>query len=193
MQKIRTKSRISNIDDVVKFTGDLASEINDPVYGQHQAFTPIKLNARLTSSNYFHCVTSLECNAFTAVSENRNSDYFCEVKCLLRDDSHPLFVCPQFIKMKLDTRIAFVKSIKLCIKCLQAAHCAKNCKLKYKCMARGRGKKHSKYIHQVNSVDFRDSQSTTSVKVHSTFTEGQSEQGYSACRQSNCTITYSFS
>jgi hypothetical protein len=60
---------------------------------------------------------------------------------------HAVYQCEAFIKAPMKTKLATVKENKLCFRCLNKNHQAKECKVKFLCDVDGCGKRHHRLLH----------------------------------------------
>jgi len=70
----------------------------------------------------------------------------CEC-CVFCGEKHQLFKCSGFQKLKVQERLEFVRSKRLCDNCLKYGHRAAQCMKPTRCTVAGCGKKHTKFLH----------------------------------------------
>ncbi|XP_075163831.1 uncharacterized protein LOC142236501 [Haematobia irritans] len=61
-------------------------------------------------------------------------------------ENHTIRLCPKFIAMCLNDRLACIKRLKLCMNCFSKSHIVKDCKSRYSCMHCNQ--RHHTYLHQ---------------------------------------------
>jgi hypothetical protein len=60
---------------------------------------------------------------------------------------HAVYQCDAFAKASLKTKLATVRENKLCFRCLNKNHMAKDCKVKFLCDVDKCGKRHHRLLH----------------------------------------------
>lgn len=71
-------------------------------------------------------------------------------KCTLCQETHPLRLCPTFLRMSIEERFATVKNQKRCTNCLGTSHEYKKCKSQYVCSICKQ--KHHSLLHRTQST-----------------------------------------
>ena len=67
--------------------------------------------------------------------------------CSICGDSHHVLQCRKFRQLSVNERVSFTISNRLCFRCLNSGHTAKQCRTTYLCEVSGCGKPHSKFLH----------------------------------------------
>ncbi|XP_065366923.1 uncharacterized protein LOC135959782 [Calliphora vicina] len=118
------------------------------------SFNPVKSqNHRKSNSS-----DQKKLNSYSTSVNNDQS-----LKCSLCPDSHPLRLCPSFLKMSVEDRFATVKKQKRCTNCLGTSHEFKKCKSQYVChMCR---QKHHSLLHRMDVTHSNDQQKTVPPPV----------------------------
>ena len=153
-KKFALKSKKSNesypgFKDLVVFVGDIAREVNDPVYGNmhFKPFDRSKGTSQGVSLN--SSVSSLpQPGSSSKLNFSKNKSYAkSEPPCVLCNSPHRLWHCDRFKQMSPRVRLNVVTVHKLCHNCLLASHSTDNCGKRSVCGVQGCGRKHTMYIH----------------------------------------------
>ena len=165
--QMRVKSKSPDINDVVTFVVNAAAEANDPVYGHlncavHSEVMKQKHHASTAAPRGISLTTT--CSGGNRADSGK--------LCMLCNGRHALFMCNQFIGMKLDDRLKYASDKKLCYNCLSVGHVSSKCNSSYTCQVPGCNKKHSKYLHRVkpavNNADSANVGVESDVPMNST-------------------------
>ena len=138
MEMKREKDEYPSFRHLMKFIQKAAEDALDPVYGQK---TSNDNRSKKTSTSFV-----------TSASKGDKRKSYKPPPCLLCNEAHRLFYCNTFKGMKVDERIQFVKTNRLCENCLLNNHVVKDCRSPSVCTVPGCGERHTKFIH-VNPVD----------------------------------------
>jgi hypothetical protein len=79
--------------------------------------------------------------------EDRHKDVKC-AHCNKR--GHVVYICDNFLKLALKEKLASVKDNKLCFRCLNPGHLARECKVRFVCDINKCGKRHHRLLHAEN-------------------------------------------
>jgi len=93
------------------------------------------------------------------------------MKCYMCQETHPIYKCPEFLKMNVDKRIKKVGELKICKNCFRENHTLEQCKARkcYQC-----NKSHNTLLHRnKNEIHTQTSErdnkpAATSIAVIST-------------------------
>ncbi|KAJ8031579.1 hypothetical protein HOLleu_24812 [Holothuria leucospilota] len=99
------------------------------------------------------------------------------LNCPIHNAAHELQECRGFQEKTLEERTSFVKSNRLCFKCLQTGHMARNCKSEVKCETCGKG--HVTIMHRTPP---NQETPPTSITLNCTKVCGENEQGRSCAK-----------
>jgi hypothetical protein len=151
----KTKGSYPCFRELVEFVSDMASEVNDPVYGNMSFRKPDSHPKHKTSSASF--TMSVGTAEGSPVNRKPNSVHIPgkqhssyarpEPDCVLCKQQHRLWHCSVFKQMSPRERLSLVTRHKLCENCFLATHDASSCGKRTVCCVPGCGKKHSMYIH----------------------------------------------
>ena len=139
--------------ELVEFAGEIASEVNDPVYGNVFTKRGDRFNREQKGSSDSYSVSLSVPNSGSEQANDkgshgkRGSNAKAEHPCVLCSQLHRLWHCENFKKLSPSERLNVVISHKLCHNCLLASHRTSDCGKRSVCGVPGCGKKHTKYIH----------------------------------------------
>ena len=152
---IRKEDRLPRIDDLLNFIQSTASQQNDPVYGRLTDFKPgskeqsfQKSGSSPKSASNRNVKSKGQRSSYSTSSNTSPPSYVRP--CLLCKQTHTLFGCDQFKKLAPDKRLQFAKDKQLCFNCLRKGHMLTECRLNRTCSVEGCGRKHTKFLHQIN-------------------------------------------
>ena len=132
--------RMAHFEDFVKFVRSEAKEMNS-LYG-HRVFTIPESKSssdRSRSKTYNFAIGATRPKNEVKV----NSCWYCN------DCTHQLLNCPKFLKSEVKDRSLFVKSKRLCYKCLSSKHKTNNCTRSNCCKVEGcKGTFHHTLLHR---------------------------------------------
>ncbi|XP_071848513.1 uncharacterized protein [Apostichopus japonicus] len=169
--------------EFIEFAGEIASEVNDPVYGDVylKRSDKCKREQRSTSSSYSISLSkSNTCTGEGAQAAIPGMYARAEPPCVLCEQSHRLWHCDKFKQLRPRERLTVVIKHKLCHNCLRASHNTNDCGKRSVCSVRGCGRKHTMYIHcddntvnsspdiEVSNASFSRSKSTHMPLVRAT-------------------------
>jgi len=152
-----SEGRSADIHDLVSFV----NKANDPVYGTLMADRNKSHNDEVTNwrprkwQNNHTVQTSFnvaaEAAKVTPVAGGGGGNKSRSSNCLRCGGSHSLFQCEEFRKLTPEVRCKFAREKQLCFNCLLPGHEAQACRLTRTCSVPGCSKKHTKFLHLVNT------------------------------------------
>lgn len=91
------------------------------------------------------------------------------MKCYMCQEPHPIYKCPEFLKMNVDRRIKKVGELKICKNCFRANHTLEQCKARkcYQC-----NKSHNTLLHRNNNKNETKTQTSDRDNKPAVITEG---------------------
>ena len=177
----------------------VASEMNDPVYGQmiprrlHESSPRDKPRSRGNSATSFNSVagarqTPNPPSSGVSLHHPRRP----EPPCVMCGQSHRLWYCDKFKNLKPNQlRLDIVKQYKLCENCLMGNHETSKCRKNSVCSVNGCGKRHTKFIHVDDVVNQNEgNENDNTVKVASVFSDSQVYMPIVEVRVNDCYTTY---
>ena len=161
VMKIR-KRNLTNptIRQLMTFMDDAAAESNDPVYG--------RLNdERITGRRVDEARHGRGAAFNVSVNEihQQRPDYSGS-SCSLCGEQHSLFGCQRFKGMSTDRRRSYAMEAELCFNCLKTGHAARQCYLRRVCSVEGCGRKHTKFLHPVETEQTETSNEMPTNQAH---------------------------
>ena len=149
-------------NDLTKFVECEAKKANDPLYGR-LAFGSLK------GSTNNHA-TIRKASFATNESENKTKRRGCQ---FCQKDNHSLAVCFHFGKKSMEEKREFIKTKKLCFKCLKAGHLASDCKSVISCKTCNG--KHATVMHRETNTKTREQSEPTTVASSNHLKTNQNE------------------
>ena len=131
----------------------ISVEMSNPVYGntfpkRHGGASANSQNFTSISGGVHHTKNTTSAGAQASTSGIKQKTYAKpERPCVLCNESHRLWHCKLFKRMKPLDRRNVVINHKLCHNCLLASHGTDSCGKKSVCAVSGCGRKHTMYIH----------------------------------------------
>ena len=179
-------SRYPFFHQFVEFVSKEAQAAADPVYGtSKQGQASSHVNTSFSSKG-----NPKKGHTFATSSDSK------KFNCVLCNNDHRLYYCPNFKSMKPTERLEVVSRNKLCENCLLGNHTTANCRRCAMCSVPGCGKRHSKFIHinkdinqggnsQNNDADSSvrvvNASVSTPSNVHMPFVAVRVNAGYETC------------
>ncbi|XP_013402058.1 uncharacterized protein LOC106167743 [Lingula anatina] len=154
MEKKKDTGEYPDIDEFVNFISDIATEVNDPVYG--------KLNSKKPESRQKQ--TSFHASTYMRREQLQRR----ESPCILCKETHRFWYCQKFKDMKVNERRDLVKNHRLCENCLMNNHYTANCRKPSVCSVPGCGMKHTKFLHvskEENSTPKKSTNCSSSTEL----------------------------
>ena len=154
----------AHIRDLVEFVKDSAEVANDPIFGNivdnskdQGSKVPFKkpLQKPLNATGY-----STKARSDTVPSDPGDQQPF-KSKCPMCTNEHTLFGCDQFKAMSPEDRLYFVREKRLCHNCLIPGHYAYKCYKQSSCNVPGCGRKHTRFLHQVDMPRYNSQNSNS--------------------------------
>ena len=139
----RTHQCYPSISDFAAFVSQEADDATDPVFGQ-------------IGAKEDDCKPQPTRHAAVAETASRTAAISAQVKqpeCPLCSASHKLRFCSAFRRMSPSDRLNYVNENDLCHLCMSRGHRAGVCKSSYVCDVDGCGMKHSKFLHDAQSLE----------------------------------------
>ena len=161
VMKIR-KRNLTNptIRQLMTFMDDAAAESNDPVYGHLN-------DERITGRRVDEARHGRGAAFNVSVNEihQQRPDYSGS-SCSLCGEQHSLFGCQRFKGMSTDRRRSYAMEAELCFNCLKTGHAARQCYLRRVCSVEGCGRKHTKFLHPVETEQTETSNEMPTNQAH---------------------------
>ena len=139
------------IENLTMFVQRAAETANDPVYGipsssaRREDVSGVKRITKGSESGASgHLNFHVQSSTASSTANGR--------KCTMCSGDHILFRCDEFKKMTPEERLKFTRARRLCDNCLMVGHRAAQCSKPATCSVAGCGKKHTKFLHQINST-----------------------------------------
>ena len=164
--------------DLVTFIAKLSRETTDPVYGDFfpKRDKPKPQRQWSSGSGYTKPVNTTQTN-----TNGRKSHAKSESPCVMCNQPHRLWNCPQFRALTLKDRLHVVNSNKLCHNCLHGSHTAEQCGKKSVCSVVGCGQKHTMWIHDGDHSGMNQASNQTVQNTVVGATASNSEASYFVC------------
>ena len=145
----KQQGRYPDFFGFVDFIVEVATEVNDPVYGKVDTRKQASSgNERKPRQHSYQ--TKIEQQP-TRQAQNITQKWK-EPPCVLCGESHRLWYCDSFKQKTPQERLETVLHHKLCENCLRNNHSVENCKKQSVCSVPGCGKKHTKFLHQIDKT-----------------------------------------
>ena len=138
----RHSSEYLTFSDFVKFVGQEADRLNDPIFGKESFETGSSLPDGAGKKTSTSLVTSTQQTDGRDTSRRRRS-----FTCVVCSNNHKLYYCNDFRDMSVDDRMKLVSKHNLCINCLFPNHSADACRRPYLCNVNNCKEKHCQYLH----------------------------------------------
>ena len=198
----KKKDLYPSFSEFVDFMSQVASEMNDPVYGQMIPRRLHESSPRDQPRSRSNSATSLNSVAGARQTPNPPSSGVSlhhprrpEPPCVMCGQSHRLWYCDKFKNLKPNQlRLDIVKQYKLCENCLMGNHETSKCRKNSVCSVNGCGKRHTKFIHVddvVNQNEGNENDNTVKVaSANSVFSDSQVYMPIVEVRVNDCYTTY---
>ena len=149
----RDEGLYPNIEHLVQFVSEVADEVNDPVYGQHEETAKKSKYQSASQQNHATFVTS-------------------RYSCPLCDQQHGVWACEKFKNISPTERWSVAKEHRLCFRCLGSGHGGKRCRRARICGIDNCPANHNRLLHEHK---VQSEQNSTQVKTPSQSDRKQSE------------------
>ena len=135
-----------NFEEFSKIMTHIASEVDDPVYGNEKYYTKNQTISETQKAPH----AALQATISTPWRNKCSSTSTC---ILCNDENHKLYQCGTFKDMTPGERLKFVSRNNLRFNCFYCNHRAAACRLKSMCDVAGCKYKHSRLLHMYEKSD----------------------------------------